>query len=195
MAAAFVVEGRRLARAGKPFKGNGEAGELNLWQRPALGTFPGTSDIGCVSGGFGAVLRIERRKMAFTSSVASVCGRRDRPIRKKIIGHGMSVFRKSFTCGSVFLRNLRAFLLFHQPARQHGRGIFLDPKVEQRAYLLAEIGGMAETREFVALQRVSRRGKKKLPRRVSFVVVHAGLLESCARTLTLRKKQSRITTG
>src|SRR5260370_33178433 len=54
---------------------------------------------------------------------------------------------------------------------------------------------MAETREFVALQRVSRSGKKKLPRRLSLVMVHGGLLESCARTLTLRKKQSRITTG
>src|SRR5260370_23078565 len=120
MAAAIVVEGRRLARSGKAFSGNGEAGELNLWQRPALGTFPGTSDIGCVSGGFGAVLRIERRKIAFTSSVASVCGRRDRPIRKKIIGHGMSVFRKRFASGSVFLPNLRAFPLLHQPPRHHG---------------------------------------------------------------------------
>src|SRR5260370_13166846 len=99
MAAAIVVEGRRLARSGKAFSGNGEAGELNIWRPPALGTFPGTSDIGCVSGGFGAVLRIERRKMAFTSSVASVCGRRDRPIRKKIIRHRISLFRKSFTPG------------------------------------------------------------------------------------------------
>lgn len=195
MAATIVVEGRRLARSGKAFSGNGEAGELNLWRPPALNTFPGTSDRGCVSGGFCAVLRMERRQIAFTSRVASVCGPRERPIRKKIIGHGMSVFRKSFTRGSVFLRLLRAFLLFHQPARQHGRGIFLDPKIEQRAYLLAEIGGMVETREFIALQRVSRSGKKKLPRRLSFVVVHAGLLESCAHTLTLRKKQSRITIG
>src|SRR5260370_32710902 len=101
MAAAIVVEGRRLARSGKAFSGNGEAGELNIWRPPALGTFPGTSDIGCVSGGFGAVLRMERRKIAFTSSVASVCGPPDRPIRKKIIGHGMSLFLKSFTPGHV----------------------------------------------------------------------------------------------
>src|SRR5260370_12483191 len=178
MAAAIVVEGRRLARSGKAFSGNGEAGELNLWRPPALGTFPGTSDRGRVSGGFGAVLRMERRKIAFTSSVASVCGRRNRPIRKKIIGHGMSVFRKSFNRGSVLLRNLRAFLLFHQPARQHGRGVFLDPKIELRAYLTATSGGMVETREFITLQRVSRSGKKKLPRRLSFVVVHPDLLQS-----------------
>src|SRR5260370_38920488 len=114
MAAAIVVEGRRLARSGKAFSGNGEAGELNLWQRPALGTFPGTSDIGCVSGGFGAVLRIERRKMAFTSSVASGCGRRDRASRKKISGHRMSAFRKSFTRGMCLLAHLPRLHRFHR---------------------------------------------------------------------------------
>jgi len=73
---------------------------------------------------------------------------------------------------SVFLNLLRTLPLFHQPAREHGGGIFLDPKIEKRADLLTEIGGMAETREFITLQRVARSGEKKLPRRLGFAVVH-----------------------
>ena len=45
---------------------------------------------------------------------------------------------------------------------------FSHPKIEKRANLLAEIGSMAETREFITLQRVARSGEKKLPRRLGF---------------------------
>lgn len=64
----------------------------------------------------------------------------------------MSIFRERFACEGLFPHG-RALQLFHQPARQHGGGILLHPKIEKRGDLLAEIGGMAETREFIALER------------------------------------------
>ena len=184
--AAMFVDGRRRARLGEALNGDAGLGSWKLPERTALGATPGPIDHGFVNGKARRKSQLQRRKMAFTSSGASVCGRRDCPIRKKIIGHGMSVFRKSFRGRNVLLRLLRALPLLHQPARQHGRGIFLDPKIEKRADFLAEIGSMAETREFVALQRVARSRDKKLPRRLGFVMVHASLLVAGARTLTLR---------
>jgi hypothetical protein len=169
-------EGRRGARYSGAFEENAGANGRELLERTRLATPPRPIDHGLVRGKTGRKLLMERRKMAFTSSGASICGRRDCPIRKKIIGHGMSVFRKSSRVRNVLLRLLGTFPLLHQPARQHGCGIFLYPKIEQRANFLAEIGGMAETRQFVTLQRVARSGEKKLPRRLSFVMVHASLL-------------------
>jgi hypothetical protein len=154
--------------------------------RMTLGTPPGPSDRVFVSAGAGCKPRMERRKMAFTLSGASVCGRRGRAIRKKIIGHGMSASRKRFSRGNALLPVLRAFPLLHQPAGQHGCGILFHPKVEKRANLLAEIGSMAETREFIALQRISRSREKKFPRRLGLVVVQRGLPISGLCILTVR---------
>jgi hypothetical protein len=182
--AAMFAEGRRRAGYGEAFEGNAGGSWRKLLERTRLATPPGLIDHGFVSGKVAGKQLMERRKMAFTSSGAPVCGRRDCPIRKKIIGHGMSVFRKRFRGRDVLVRLLRTFPLLHQPARQHGRGIFLHPKIEKRANLLAEIGGVAETREFVALQRVARSREQKLPRRLGLVVVHASLLAAGARTLT-----------
>jgi hypothetical protein len=184
--AAMLDGGRRQARLVEAFK-------WNAWERAhkplgtlALSMTPGPGDRGFVSEKAGGQLQIEHRKMAFTSSRASICGRRDRPIRKKIIGHGMSVFGERFAGGSVFQHLLRALPLFHQPARQHGGGILLHPKIKKRADFLAEIGGMAETREFIALERVSRSREQKLPRGLGLVMVHRGLLGNDRRKLTLR---------
>ena len=187
-AAAKNFGGRRQARLGEAFVGNAGSTEPKALWRATANTTPRPNDHGLVSGRTSDELRIERRKIAFPSSRASICVRRDRPIRKKIIGRSIAIFRDSFSGNGGFVNLLRAFPLLHQPARQHGRGIFLHPQVEQPADLLAEIGGMAETREFIALQRVSRSRDKKLPRRLSLVMVHAGLQEGGSRTLTLRKK-------
>jgi hypothetical protein len=43
---------------------------------------------------------------------------------------------------------------------------------------------MAETREFIALQRVARSREKKLPRGLSFEMVYVGLLVARAGKLT-----------
>jgi hypothetical protein len=193
--AAMVAEGIRRARYGEAFEGNAGGSGREVLERTTVATPPRPIVHGFVRGKAAGKLLMERRKMAFTSSGAPICGRRDGPIRKKIIGHGMSVFRKSFCGQDIVLRLLRTFPLLHQPARQHGRGIFLHPKIEQRANFLAEIGGMAETREFVALQRVARGREKKLPWRLGFAMVHASLLAAGARTLTLRYLQSIVPMG
>ncbi len=191
----MLAEGRGRARCGEAFEGNAGPNEWTSPQHTTPATPPEPIGHGFVSEKTARKLLMERRKMAFTSSGAPVCGRRDGPIRKKIIGHGVSVFRKSFHGRNVLMRLLRTFALLHQPARQHGRGIFLHPKIEKRANFLAEIRGMAETREFVALQRVARSGEQKLPRRLGFAMVHASLLAIGSRTLTLRYLQSMVPTG
>ena len=137
MTAAMLVEGRRQARLVEAFDSNAGARESMPLGHMTPGTTPGPSDRGFVSARAAGKLRIERRKIAFNSSGAAVCGRRDRPIRKKVIGHGVPILPKRFTRGRVFLHLRRAFPLLHQPARQHGGGVFLHPKVEKRADLLA----------------------------------------------------------
>ena len=161
-AAAKVFEGRRQAWLGEEFVKNAGATERKPLRRTTADTTPRPNDRGLVSARTSGELRIERRKIAFPSSRVSICLRRDLPIRKKIIGRSITVFRDSFSGNGGFVNLLRAFPLLHQPARQHGRGILLHPQVKQRADLLAEIGGMAEPREFIALQRVSRSREKKL---------------------------------
>ncbi len=103
---------------------------------------------------------------------------RSRLIGKKIIGRSMGLAsRVGRRCPLVVRRSLRifrslgravlasggAFALLHQPARQHGRGVFLQPGIEQLRDLLTEVGSVAEPRELVTLQRVPRRGEKELP--------------------------------
>ena len=124
------------------------------------------------------------QKMAISSRWAAICGRRPRPIPKKIIGHCMSAFRRRFARGSG-LQHLRWTLaLLHQPAGQHGGSILLEPLVEKRDDLLPEIRSMAETREFVALQRVTRSREKELPRGLGLLARHAVLLEYGMHKLT-----------
>ena len=153
--AAMLFEGERQARHCEASEENAGSSWWELLARTTLATPPGPTDRGVVSGIASGKLQFGHRIMAFTSGGASVRGRRVRPFRKKIIGRGISVFRERFTRGSVFLRLLGAFLLFHQPACQQGRGVLFGPKVQKRANFLAEIGGVVEAREFKALQRVS----------------------------------------
>jgi hypothetical protein len=61
------------------------------------------------------------------------------------------------------------------PARQHGRGIFFQPGIQQLRDLLAEIGRVAEPQRFVALQRIAGSGEKKAPGRLGFVGAHNDL--------------------
>jgi hypothetical protein len=75
-------------------------------------------------------------------------------IDEKIIGHGMRVLGGAGGCGlAIFL--FVAFAIFHEPAGQHGAGVFFEPLIEQAAHLLAEIGGVAETSEFIGLQGIA----------------------------------------
>src|SRR5260370_31540093 len=149
--AAMVVEESGQTRFCEACDRDAGAGEFIRSGRGMPRTLPGPNGCSSASARAGGKLRIERRKIDFTSSSASVCGRRDRPIRKNIIGHGMSVFPWRFSGGSVFRRLLRPFP-FHQPARQHGGGIFLHPQIEKRSNLLTKIGGIGEARTLITLR-------------------------------------------
>jgi hypothetical protein len=183
--AAMFVEGMRRAWLGEACGGDAWAGEWQRFRDSVLDTPPEPGGHGYGRAEGRSKTRVEYRQIKFTSRGASVCLWRGRAIAKKIIGHAVSIFRESVHGGGVFVRLLRTLALLHQPAGQHGGGVFLDPKIKKSADLLAEIGGVAEAREFVALERVSRCGEQELPRRLGFVMVHAGLLGSDARTLTL----------
>jgi len=64
------------------------------------------------------------------------------------------------------------FALSDKPARNGCRGVFFQPLIHQRADLLAEIGGMTQAGQFIALQAVARSGKQKLPRGLGAVASH-----------------------
>ncbi len=191
----MLVEERRQARLGEALHWNAGARAREPLEHLTRGARPGLSDRGFVIARASGKLWIEHRKIAFTSSGASVCGRRDRPIRKNIIGHRMPAFRRGRTGASGFLRLRRALLLLHQPPREHGRRTFLKPLVEKRPDFFAEIGGVIEAGEFKALQRVARGREKELPRRFGFLKGHAGLLEERLLTLAFRKTESRVPIG
>jgi hypothetical protein len=118
------------------------------------------------------------RVLAVRSRTSAKFLRRSRLIGKKIIGRSMGLASGvGRRCPLLVRRSLRilrpldgavlasggSFALLQQPARQHGGGIFLEPGIEQLRDLLAEVGGVAEPRELVTLQRVPRRGEKELP--------------------------------
>jgi hypothetical protein len=96
-------------------------------------------------------------------------GRRGRLLREKIIGHGMRGLAPSIAVHRSFLHN-RMLALLHQPARQQSRSILIEPGIEQLRDLFAEIGGVVQTRELVAVQGIARGREQKLPRRLSFVI-------------------------
>src|SRR5258708_25964278 len=98
----MLVEERRQARLGEALHWNAGARAREPLRHLTRGARPGLSDRGFVIARASGKLWIEHRKIAFTSSGASVCGRRDRPIRKKVIGHGMSVFREMVNSGGGF---------------------------------------------------------------------------------------------
>jgi hypothetical protein len=114
-------------------------------------------------------------------------GRRDHLIGEKVIGRDVRGLAARVAGSAPLVRAIcrrRAvddlvhggtFALLHQPTRQHGRGVFFHPGIEKLRDLLAKICGMAEPREFVALQGVSRRREKKLPGWLRFMNGQKGL--------------------
>lgn len=99
------------------------------------------------------------------SGTAALRARWNESIREKIIGHRMAVGAGGFRIGSGRGSHAEngAFALLHQPAREHGRSVLLEPLVQQFGDFLAEIGRVGEAGELVGLQRVAGSGEKKLP--------------------------------
>jgi len=97
------------------------------------------------------------------------CGRRGRLIHEKIIGHGLRGLAASIAIYRGFFHP-RVLALAHQPARQQRRGVLFQPGIQQLGDLLSQIGGMVQSREFVALQGIAGSGEQELPRGLSFVI-------------------------
>jgi hypothetical protein len=118
----------------------------------------------------------EPAKNSKLSRCAAIYGRRDRLIRENIIGHRRHATRRIAELRFARMRRIlnprRAFALFHEPSREHGGGVFIQPRIEQLANLLAEIGGVTQPREFVALERISRSRQKELPWRLRLLGGH-----------------------
>ena len=87
----------------------------------------------------GEQFSIENQKIVFSSSRTAINGRGGSPIRKKNIGHRMSLFPAPLARGCCLGFARRTFALLHQQARQHGTSILFQPLVKQRIDFFAEI--------------------------------------------------------
>jgi hypothetical protein len=124
---------------------------------------------------------LSRSRAAISGRPAS--GPHRRPlIREKIIGHGMRPIVSRFDVCERVRKARGAIALLQQPARQHGGGILLQPLVKKSHDFLAEVGGMAQARQFVALQRISRGRKQELPRWLGSGIDHGRLQSAEGRT-------------
>jgi hypothetical protein len=112
------------------------------------------------------------REIAEVSKNTVGSRRRERLIREEIIGHRMRTGLGSGRGRVVGIGGGGTLALFHQPAREHRAGIFIEPLIEQRSNFLAKVSGMTEAREFVGLERCSRSGRQEFPRRLSLVTGH-----------------------
>jgi hypothetical protein len=138
--------------------------------------------------------RVTPRK-AGESSVAT--GRNvwvNESIRQKIIGHRMAV--GEHRSGSGLIRSgldIRgaqvAFAHLEEYASDHGVGILVEQLVDKGINFLAEIGGVTEAREFVAVKSVAGSGKKEFPRRLGAANGHGDLQW----TRVARDARNRIT--
>jgi hypothetical protein len=124
--------------------------------------------------------RIEPPKNDPLSQRAASDTRRDRLIREKIIGHSTRVVRRMNGLRFAGLRGVpsaRALALLHEPSREHGGGVLVEPAIQQLANLFAKIGGVSEPRQLVALQRGKRGRQEELPRRFGLMDGHKSLLK------------------
>lgn len=122
------------------------------------------------------------RQNAAESSPAGACSvRSDEPLRQKVIGHRMAVARRRRGNGLGLRRSFgtggadAAFPLLDQPAGNHGVGVLVEPLIEERRDLLAEIGSVGEAGEFVRLQGVAGSSEEELPGRLGALVDHVHL--------------------
>lgn len=146
-------------------------------RRMAQSTLCGESGVGLSS---------DSLEISLTSCRAGARRRRGRPLRKNIIGHemarGAAASMKQFLNYGRFRNARQPLALLNQQARDHGARGFVDPLIEQRANLFAEIGGMTKTGEFIVLERIAGSREKKLPRGLGLGTGHGRLLKELVRT-------------
>lgn len=144
-----------------------------LTLRPCpLGTPPRRIARSVIRDGRGRETALRSSQISCTSRRTSNFGRWDGSIRKNIIGHRMRPRREQFLCWGRLWRLAKPLRVIDQQAREHGASTFFDPLVNQRSNLLAEIGGVSQAREFVALKGIARSREKKLPRRLGWATGH-----------------------
>jgi hypothetical protein len=148
-------------------EGSARARELLLRQGTTPGALPTRQAPGSGCGKISEKASVKCSEILSHSCGAAVCGLRSTSIRKKVMGHGTFLLWRQVAGWERLRFPRRPLGPLHQPSRKHGLGAFVDPLVEKRPNLLAEIGGMSETGKFKALQRVARRREKELPRRLS----------------------------
>lgn len=118
-------------------------------------------------------LLVEHRTGRLNSPPTASFLRRGVEICQNIIGRSVSVvpiLPGRFGRRVLFFGGSGAFLVLNQPARQHGRGVLFDPGLQQLSDFLSQIGGVAQPRELIALQGITRSRQKKVPRRLGTVV-------------------------
>jgi len=118
-----------------------------------------------VGGIFSSTTAHNLQKTYKSSGWAPIYALRGCSIRKKIIGRGMCSVAPGLGFGEWLRSARRPLTLLQKQARQHGGGVFFHPLIQQGADFLADIGGVRETRQFKALQGVSRGREEKLPGR------------------------------
>jgi hypothetical protein len=117
----------------------------------------------------GAIDALHSWKIGCSLDGIARLGRRDRPLRKKIIGRasalsggGRAVFgRCSWHSVNVGACRVRLLSLQHQHASEHRLGAFFQPLIQQSRNLLSQVGRMAAAGKLVALQRGARSGQQK----------------------------------
>ena len=97
------------------------------------------------------------------SAMAARISRRYHSIRQNIIGHALAIGPGRLRLQGLSPGGHGAFALLHEPARQHGGSVFLEPLVQQFGDFLAQIRGVRQPRELVGLQCVAGSGEKKFP--------------------------------
>lgn len=145
------------------------------WHCEAQGIPQGTLAVDNVGAKKQKLSESEVRRAGGSSGVTARSTGRSGTIHQNIIGRRLAVARSGLRAGLEFRGQDRAFALFHEPASEHGRGVFLEPLIEEFANLLAEIGGVTETREFIGLQGSARSGEKEFPGSLGTKLRHGAL--------------------
>ena len=130
------------------------------------------------------------RRAHETSSSYTGCARRNDTLPQKVIGRTTPLVFGACGRGSSLFAEDSAFALIHQPACQHGRGVFLEVLIQERSQFFAQIGRVSEAGKFIALQCVAGSGEKEFPGRLGVTGVHENLLDN-----VLWKRQEDSTTN
>jgi hypothetical protein len=115
------------------------------------------------------------RRAEETSGSCTDCARRSDALPQKVIGRTPPFVLGGCGRGSSLFGEDGALALIHQPACQHGRGIFLEVLIQECPQFLAQIRRVSEAGKFIALQGIAGRREKEFPGRLGVIGVHENL--------------------